>query len=164
MVERADPGHDLALLRVPAGDLDWLPLAKLDAVSLGLRVFTIGFPAIEVLGPEPKFAEGVVSSLRGHPDRDDTLLISVPVQPGASGGPLVDERGMAVGIILGSAGHVNFLETTGSLPQNVNWAIRADYAAKLLDAAPEAPAPASSREHAIERTRRAICQVEAVRG
>ena len=57
------------------------------------------------------------------------LQMSVPIQPGNSGGPLIDEHGRVVGIVTSTAALKNFLHFTGTLPQNLNWAVRAEYAA-----------------------------------
>jgi hypothetical protein len=85
-VMRVDPRHDLALLRVSARRLPYLPLASRRQARLGARVFTIGFPAVGVLGRQPRFTEGSISALCGPLGTRELLQISVPLQPGNSGG------------------------------------------------------------------------------
>jgi S1-C subfamily serine protease len=153
------PESDLALLSVPGLNMPYLPLAEAGSAHLGMRVFTVGFPAPRVLGWSPKFAEGAISSLRGHVRRVDLMLISIPIQRGNSGGPVVAESGEVVAVVVGSAPNSSFAEWTGNLPQNVNWATPAERGAALF-AAPPPLAPAASRAEAIARVERATCMVD----
>ena len=156
-VVATDPDHDLALLRANAATPAYLSLAEEGRIRLGERVFTLGFPVVELLGPEPKFTEGVISSVTGNVG-EALLQISVPVQPGNSGGPLLDEQGRVVGVVVQVASLGAFLDLAGTLPQNVNFAVRASYARRMLPKLPP-PDPPVGREEAIERARRALCLV-----
>ncbi len=60
---------------------------------------TVGFPDLGLQGFSPKLAKGEIASLAGGEDDARYFQISVPVQPGNSGGALVDERGNVVGIV-----------------------------------------------------------------
>src|SRR5207249_3907696 len=93
-----DAANDLAILKVE-GKSRALPVAASRIVQLGEPVFTIGFPNVALQGFEPKLTRGEVSSLAGIQDDPRYFQISVPVQPGNSGGPLVDSRGNVVGIV-----------------------------------------------------------------
>ena len=88
--------------------------------------------------------------------------MSVPVQPGNSGGPVVNVRGEVVGIVTATAAIEAFYAATGSLPQNINWASKSDYAQLLFDA-PNLEKRANDRAEAIEMTYAAICKVTAVK-
>jgi len=151
--------RDLAILHIDPRTPDFLPLAPTDSVYVGERVFTMGHPAPDILGQEPKFTDGSVSALSGPEDEEGLLQISVPIQPGNSGGPLVNERGEVVGIVTSTAAVEAFLSKTGALPQNVNWAVNVDYARRLFDS-PSAESGAVSRKDAVEMVRRALCMVE----
>ena len=106
-------------------------------VKQGQRVFTLGYPVPGVLGEEVKYTEGVISSLSGLQGEDSLMRITVPVQPGNSGGPLVNEAGEVVGIITSSAAISAFFRLTGTLPQNVNWAVKGNYILSLLNDKPK---------------------------
>ncbi|WP_158266349.1 S1C family serine protease [Allosphingosinicella deserti] len=166
-IARVSPANDLALLKVEARPARYLGFAPAGALHAGDRVFTIGYGAANYLGiTEPRFTDGTVSALSGLGDENAYMQISVPVQPGNSGGPLVNEAGQVVGIIAAQAAVDAFLEAEGTLPQNVNWAVKVDYAAPLLPPlSTPAPAPARrSREQAIALARESICLVIADSG
>ena len=121
-VVRIDERDDFALLKV-SGRFKALPISSTDA-DLGDSVFTIGFPDIVLQGTQPKFTDGKISSLTGLMDDPAEYQISVPVQPGNSGGPLVDLRGCVQGVVEARLDESASLRSVGSLPQNVNYAIK----------------------------------------
>ena len=61
------------------------------------------------------------------------LQISAPVQPGNSGGPLLDASGNLVGIVTGKLNALRLATYTGDVPQNVNFALKAEVARIFLD-------------------------------
>ena len=126
-------------------------------------MFTVGYGAPSYLGiNEPRFTEGVVSALSGLAANDAEVQITVPIQPGNSGGPLVNEAGQLVGIITSSAAEDAFQQEVGATPQSINWAVKADYAAPLLP--PHPPARPMTRAQAIALTHDAVCFVMALHG
>lgn len=60
------------------------------------------------------------------------------MQPGNSGGPLADENGVVIGVVVARLNAVGVLIVTGSLPQNVNYAVKKSYAIAMLESYPEA--------------------------
>jgi len=158
----SDAANDLALLRVddspvPAG----LPFAGQPAV-LGQRVFTIGFPHADILGIEPKVTDGTVSSVTGMQDDPRTLQVSVPVQPGNSGGPLLNLRGEVVGVVTSKLNAIEVFRYTGDVPQNVNFAVKAEYVRSLLVAtglmrhASVVPAAEDDLQEVVRRVRGSV--------
>jgi len=160
-VEATSPWNDLVLLKVPAATPAFLPLAQPHSARVGQHVFTVGFPVPSMLGSEPKFTEGSISALSGPQEDAGLIQISVPVQPGNSGGPLVNDAGEVVGIVTSTAAILPFLTASGTIPQNVNWAVKSELAMTIVPQR-SAPAKASNRDDAIARVRRAVCYVEAV--
>lgn len=90
---------DLAVLKVECKSTP-LPLASSRNVRLGERAYTLGFPNPNLQGQEPKFTEGSISSLTGFQDDSSTFQISVPVQPGNSGGALISSQGEVIGVVV----------------------------------------------------------------
>jgi S1-C subfamily serine protease len=148
-VVRRDTDSDLALLKVTTGQpLLALAFAPARSATLGQDVFTIGFPNPQLQGVANKFTKGSVSSMAGAQDDPRFYQISVQVQPGNSGGPLLDFNGNVVGVVKAQIRGDVALETTGSLPQNINYAVKSTYALSLIDSLPEVairlPVPDSS--------------------
>jgi S1-C subfamily serine protease len=138
-VVRVDAASDLALLKV-AGTFDALPVVSSRTARLGATVATVGFPNTGLQGFEPKLSKGDISSLAGVQDDVRYFQISVPVQPGNSGGALVDGHGNVVGVVSAQLSQKAALESTGTLAQSVNYAVKSSYLLSFLEAAPEASA------------------------
>jgi len=110
-VAASDPALDLALLFVSGTNFPYVALGDSDAVTAGLTVDTLGYPLgreVEVgkiasapeLVPEITTTPGAISALRaGESGERRYLQITNTLNPGNSGGPLVDRDGYAVGII-----------------------------------------------------------------
>ncbi len=136
-----DAFNDLALLKVEDPGLlpAALPISSKPAV-LGEKVVTIGYPHPDILGVKPKLTEGVVNSTSGLGDDPRALQISVPVQGGNSGGPLINMRGQVVGVVTSKINAVKMFKWTHDLPQNINYAIKISYLNGLLSSV-------SSKQH-----------------
>ena len=134
----SDAGNDIALLAVdnPEQLPPALPIATAGA-RLGASVFTIGFPRVDVMGTTPKLSLGIISSVNGMYDDPASYQISVPIQPGNSGGPLVNMRGEVVGLVTSMLGRVN---ATGGEAQpfaNISYALKVDRVMALLLETPQ---------------------------
>lgn len=96
----SDQVRDLALLRVT--DTAFTGFGKLPysfkskESDLGERVFTLGYPREDVV-----FGEGTLSSRSGVYGDTASYQISIPLNPGNSGGPLLDDKGNMIGVISG---------------------------------------------------------------
>ncbi len=64
--------------------------------DIGESVYTLGFPREEIV-----FGEGSISASTGYQQNENAYQVSVPVNPGNSGGPLIDQQGALIGIING---------------------------------------------------------------
>jgi S1-C subfamily serine protease len=79
-----------------------------------------------VQGIEPKFTDGVISSLTGVKDEPNNFQISVAIQPGNSGGPLISNQGNVVGIVASKLNAEAMLRRGGTSPENVNYAVKSN--------------------------------------
>ena len=84
----------------------------------------------------PKSSKGEVASLSGIQDHPRFFQISVPVQPGNSGGALVDEQGNVVGVVSAKPDGSAALLATGALPENVNYAVKSSLILSFLESIP----------------------------
>ncbi len=85
----------------------------------------------------PKFARGEIAALSGAGDDARYFQISVPVQPGNSGGALVDERGNVVGVVSAKLNARAAVLSSGALPENVNYAVKSSFLLSFLESVPE---------------------------
>ena len=138
-VVQVDAANDLALLKA-RGVFSPLPIAASRTVRLGNTVATVGFPDIGLQGFAPKLAKGEIASLSGASDSPRYFQISVPVQPGNSGGALVDERGNVVGIVSAKLSARAALAESGALPENVNYAVKSSFILGFLESMPDVSA------------------------
>jgi TPR repeat protein len=127
-----DVSNDIAVIKCD-GTFDPIPIASSKGVKLGQSIFSIGFPNIEIQGTSPKMTKGEISSLNGYQDDPRLWQISVPIQPGNSGGPLCDEGGNVIGIVISKLNAVVMAKATGDVAQNVGYAIKSAYITPLLD-------------------------------
>jgi S1-C subfamily serine protease len=116
-IDAQDDTNDLALLHTDVTS----PLIASFRLRprVGERVATYGFPYSGILSSSGNFTQGDVSASTGLRDDTRLLQVSVPIQPGNSGGPLIDMSGSVVGMVT-----AQLSAFTGSIPQNVNFAIR----------------------------------------
>jgi len=130
----SDEASDLALLRVSGLEdiVSPLVLANSGSVRQGSRVYAIGFPLPLVMGMQPKLSEGIISSTAGLLGDLRMYQISTPVQPGNSGGPLLNDRAEVVGVVTGSLNAANMMKE-GIIPQNVNYAVKINNICNLID-------------------------------
>jgi serine protease Do len=128
-----DENQDLALLKVDAKVGKPLPIVA-GKPRLGEDILALGFPLRSILADSLNVTRGNVSSLMGLMNDANYLQISAPVQPGNSGGPLVDLAGRVVGVVTAKLNAVAVADLTGDIPQSINFAIRPDAAARFLHA------------------------------
>lgn len=133
---RTDETNDLALLKVDGlySVTDVAVFRAGNPLKAGEIVAVYGYPFAGMLSQSGNVVSGNITALSGLGDDVRFVQISAPVQPGNSGGPLMDASGLIVGVVNARMNDVAVLGATGSLPQNVNFAIRGNVAMNFLDA------------------------------
>lgn len=141
-VVASDPVHDIAFLKVhdPAKLPPALPLSA-HAVALGASVFTIGYPRIDVMGTSPKLSQGIIASENGLRDDPSSYQISVPIQPGNSGGPLLNMHGEVVGMITAMLGELGEEGEEAQPIPNINYALKIDVIRQFLASVHQSRSP-----------------------
>jgi TPR repeat protein len=131
-----DEPTDIAVLKIDGAEIPYLEVVSSSIVNVGDKIFTVGFPNVSVQGTEPKYTDGTISSLSGIDNNIHHFQISIPVQPGNSGGPLLSSNGEVVGVVISRLNDIGMLEATGTLPQNVNYAVKSAFILPLLENIP----------------------------
>lgn len=135
----SDNTNDVALVQIIDEDfkkLPPIPYGFSEYSEIGSRVFTIGFPLNEIMGSNYKVTDGIISANSGFNDDIRFYQISVPLQPGNSGGPLFDSEGNIIGI---TTARLN-AEVLNTKSENVNYAIKSAYLYNLYNMLPESTA------------------------
>jgi len=120
-----DERRDLVILRIPTSGVSWLPVASEASVEVGDPIYVMGHPR----GFSNTFSDGIVSAKRTM-EGVSYVQITAPISPGSSGGPVLDQRGRAIGVA--TLSHTQ--------AQNLNLAVPARHASDLLSLA-QAPRP-----------------------
>jgi S1-C subfamily serine protease len=123
---KADPANDIAVLRI---DSKTKPLIfqETQTEHKGEEVFTLGYPRINIQGQEQKATFGRINAMSGIKGDVRFFQTDVSIQPGNSGGPLLTMDGHVIGIVTATLDEFVSLVQSGSLPQNVNYAVKSDY-------------------------------------
>jgi S1-C subfamily serine protease len=129
----SDESNDLALLQGPAGSFKDFARIRDRAIRSGDSVVAIGYPFHGLLTSDFTVTTGIASSLSGILNDTRYLQISAAVQPGNSGGPLLDTSGQIVGMVSAKINALKFVRATGNIPENINFAIKTGALRDFLD-------------------------------
>ena len=124
-----DADRDLAALSVNRRTDAWLTLGDARPARLGEVAVALGYPLVDLLGDGVSVTLGNISALPGGADR---LRFTAPIQPGNSGGPLLNAAGQVLGVVVARADDARYMQTFGTLPQNINFAIGAQTLTRFL--------------------------------
>ena len=128
-VVATDKVNDLAIIRINDPSFNGfgtIPYAVQQRMAdVGEDVFVLGYPLTQALGNEIKLTNGIISSRTGYHGNISTYQMSAPVQPGNSGGPMFDNKGNVIGIVVAGV--------PGA--ENVGYAIKTSYLKILIESA-----------------------------
>lgn len=133
-VQALDPQNDLALLRVAEGGTVWAAFCGDPPVAVGEPVVAAGFPLSGLLAAGLHVTTGIVSATAGLGNDARFWQITAPVQPGNSGGPLVDHYGAVIGVVVSKLDALAVAKQVGDIPQNVNFAVKGKVVEAFLEA------------------------------
>lgn len=132
-----DKINDLAILKIDCNLESPINYSlKWDVSDVGQEVFTLGYPLKTTMGEEIKLTNGIISSKSGFQGNITTYQITVPVQPGNSGGPLFDKNGFVIGVI--NAKH------TGA--ENAGYAVKSNILKNLIQSSSQSITPLQSNQ------------------
>lgn len=128
----SNPGADLALLQADVS-VEPANFNVSRSVRLGEEVVVYGFPLLGDLSSQGNLTNGIVSALSGLNDDLGRMQMTAQIQPGNSGGPVMNRNGHVVGVVVETANDDYFREQRGASIQNLNFAIRDSLARTFLD-------------------------------
>jgi S1-C subfamily serine protease len=128
-----DKKNDLAVIRTETSPGSVAAFRDGPALRTGDTVVALGYPLSGLLATTANLSVGNVSALAGLYDDSRYVQNSAPVQPGNSGGPLLDASGHLLGIVTAKLNAIRMARSTGDIPQNVNFALKAEIARTFLD-------------------------------
>lgn len=161
-----DPENDLALLKVD-GQFTAISFAVESTAKPGQTVFAVGYPMLGSQESPAKVNRGVIGSATGFREDVRRYRIDAGVQPGNAGGPLVDENGSVVGVVVARSNATVVVQQTGTSPQNVDYAVKKSYVLMLISSNSDASMKVNTvgvgthelSEDAIGRVRKATVPV-----
>jgi len=107
-------------------------LLRSEDVDLGEDILVAGYPYGEMFSNSIKVTKGIVSASKGMGDDTGQFQMDAAVQPGNSGGPIYDEYGNIVGVVVAQLNKMKFAKQSGSIPENVNFGIKASTVRQFL--------------------------------
>ncbi len=137
---QVDQRLDLALLNIPGNPGPSLAFRNTPAIRRGESVVAYGFPLAGLLSADPKLTRGEVNALAGLGNDQNNFQISAEVQPGNSGGPLLDMQGHVVGVVVAKLDSRRVQNV-----DNVNFAVKGETAQTFLRRANQPFRTAESR-------------------
>lgn len=126
-----DSSNDIALLKVNES-VEGLPIELKKKAKQGTEIAVLGYPNIGLQGNEQKATFGYINANSGIQGDTRYFQIDSPIQPGNSGSPMVNENGVVIGIASASLNQTAAIKATGTLAQNVNYAVKIAYALPML--------------------------------
>lgn len=129
-----EASSDLALLKA-SGSLNASGLSLRSGRGLrpGDRIWVAGYPLGGYITSDLSIASGDVMALAGIGQDRREFQMSVPIQPGNSGGPVLDASGHVVGVVVSGLDKLGLVAELGDLPENVNFAISLGTLQSFLD-------------------------------
>lgn len=126
-----DSRNDLALIATGRA-LAAFASFRSTPIRAGESVTALGYPLRGLLALEANVSVGIVSATAGLRNDISQVQISAPVQPGNSGGPLLDPTGAVVGVVVAKLDALEVARLTGDVPQNINFAVKGELAQLFL--------------------------------
>jgi len=126
-----DSYNDLALLKGDFKPSTVLPLSR-DNPQLLQDIYVAGYPFGQVISSSIKVTKGIISSLTGLENNVSNIQIDAALQPGNSGGPIIDENGNVVAVAVAKLDLMTVVENWGVVPENTNFGIKSNVVINLL--------------------------------
>ena len=127
-----DQVNDLALLKTDINPKTIFPLSNINA-HLMQDVFLAGFPFGKSISSSMKITKGIVSSLSGLRNNYSNMQIDAALQPGNSGGPVIDDKGNVVGVAVAKLDLAKVVEEWGVVPEGTNFSVKSSVVRNFME-------------------------------
>jgi len=128
----SDPSNDLALIK---GDFKPKTVFLLKSATPKLldEIYVAGYPFGYAISSSIKITNGIISSLSGIGNNFSNMQIDAAIQPGNSGGPVLDKKGNVVGVAVAKLDMEAVYKDYGVIPENINFAIKSSTAKSFAE-------------------------------
>jgi S1-C subfamily serine protease len=127
-----DELNDLALLKISGKPSHVFALSSESAFPLQ-DIVVAGFPFGDEISSSLKFTRGIVSSLTGIGNNYSEIQIDAALQPGNSGGPIMDDYGNIIGVAVAKLDIKAIIEDYGVIPENTNFGVKSSAVRNLME-------------------------------
>jgi S1-C subfamily serine protease len=127
-----DPNNDIALLKGDFKPRSFYPLSR-ETPKLLTEIYVAGHPFGNLVSTSVKVTKGIVSSLTGIFNNFSNIQIDAALQPGNSGGPIMNDKGNVIGVAVEKLNFEVILEQFDSLPENVNFGVKANVVINIME-------------------------------
>ena len=127
-----DARNDLALLKISKVP-DHVFALSVDSPYSLQEIVVAGFPFGDRVSSTLKFTQGIVSSIAGIGNDYSQIQIDAAIQPGNSGGPILDEYGNVVAVAVAKLSLKKIYKDYGVVPENTNFGVKASAVKNLME-------------------------------
>ena len=128
-----DMVNDIGLVKGKFNNKNYLSI-KAEGAELGEDIVVFGYPLSQTLSDSVKLTKGIVSSLSGLDNNYSQIQIDAAIQPGNSGGPVLNMNGQVIGIASAGLSKLYMAQKAAYIPENVNFAVAAPVLTSFLKA------------------------------
>ena len=127
-----DPNNDIALLKGNFKPRSFYPISRKSSKLL-MDVYVAGHPFGQDISTSVKVTKGIVSSLTGIANNFSNMQIDAALQPGNSGGPIMNDKGNVIGVAVAKLDLEKIVDDYGVVPENVNFGVKANVVINILE-------------------------------
>ena len=128
-----DYANDLSLMKSEIRPDDSFAVSKKDA-SLLEDIYVAGYPFGKMVSSSVKVTKGVISALTGLGNNYSNIQIDAALQPGNSGGPIINTKGNVIGVAVAKLDYKQVIKDFGAIPEGTNFGIKSSTVHQFLSA------------------------------
>jgi len=125
--------NDLSLMKSKVIPKDYFSVSENDAVLLD-EIYVAGYPFGKMVSSSVKVTKGVVSALTGIANNYSNIQIDAALQPGNSGGPIINNKGNVVGVAVAKLDYKAIIKDFGAIPEGTNFGIKSSTVHQFIKA------------------------------